>query len=158
MICRRGDELRVRHFGATLAVLAVVCASLSCLRVSERFEDMQEAEREGFFEKGWLPAVLPKEAGPIVEIHDLDTNARCSRSEFPVQHAAVVETSLRQLGFGKHEGRLPALPFSGCPFSLEIAEDPDIVLTRKNLGQHEFAAILRSQGAMLFWAYTLSER
>ncbi len=64
-----------------VAILSLALAS--CTRVSGRFEDVSAAEREGFFDRGWLPDVLPIGAGPIVEVHDLDTNARCSRSGLP---------------------------------------------------------------------------
>ena len=133
-----------------VAVLA--CSAVSCARISERFEDASAAEREGFFRGGWLPDVLPKDAGPIVEVHDLDTNARCSRSDFPTASSSEVEDSLRQQGFDTYTAPLPAPPFKNCPFDLEDAQGADVVLTRTSSLEREFAAIGRSPGVLLFWA------
>ena len=38
-----------------------------------------EAEAAGAFARGWLPALLPRSAHTLREVHDLDTNARWLR-------------------------------------------------------------------------------
>ena len=151
----RKSKISQTKLGRSWAVLVVMLwavATASCTRVTERFEDVSAAEREGLFQRGWLPDVLPREAGPIVEIHDLDTNARCSRSELPADSYSRVESSLRQTGFGTYRGKLPAPPFKNCPFTVKVAQRSDVVLSRTSSLEREFAALDKSSGALLFWA------
>ena len=141
-----------QKIGVLIVGAAFVFLSTSCTRISERFEDASAAEREGFFERGWLPDVLPRSAGPIVDLHDLDTNARCSRSVFPTLAGQEVEDALRRKGFSDYSGALPRLPFRGCPFSLEAAHKADIVLAMADFRERQVAAINYSTGTLLFWA------
>ena len=134
------------------ALILIMIAATSCTRVSEQFEDASVARQEGFFEQGWLPDVLPKEAGPIVEIHDLDTNARCSRTDLPTTFTSQVESSLRQEGFATYTSTLPDPPFNNCPFTVETAQRADIILMRKSPLEKEVAVLNRSSGVLLFWA------
>jgi hypothetical protein len=56
----------------------LACFVLLAAGCSETFEshysDRQEAQRDGVFERGWLPDWLPASATDIREIHNLDTN------------------------------------------------------------------------------------
>lgn len=57
-----------------LVALMSVCALAACDVVSGVYQDRQAAERDGFFERGWLPSVLPKSASNIRWSNDLDLN------------------------------------------------------------------------------------
>lgn len=135
---------------ALLGVCLLILAA--CSRVSERFENVRAAQKAGFFERGWLPEVLPREAGPIQAVQDLDTNAHCSRSELPVVSVPEVQEALLEQGFTPHDGPPPKLPFSGCPFEFSSVVNAKLILTRVTELQVEHAAVVESPAALLFWA------
>lgn len=133
------------------AVAAVGCGLAGEFQVST-YPTVEAAKADRLFERGWLPDVLPGSAGPIVEVHDLDSNARCSRSDFPAEASAKVVQRLRAAGFESFRGGLPALPFSTCPFSLGSAE-PGESLFRNAPGTtsgRELAVV--AEGVLLFWS------
>ncbi|MDH3458535.1 MAG: hypothetical protein OER90_16965, partial [Gemmatimonadota bacterium] len=116
------------------------------------YPTLSSAQSDHLFERGWLPEVLPAGSGPIVEAHDLDTNARCSKSVFPADASAQVSQALLALGFQAFSGELPPLPFSRCPFSLERARSSEsaFINTRGADSDREFAVI---GGCVLyFWS------
>lgn len=133
-----------------LTTTLLLSSVLACERVSERYGDAASARRAGIFERGWLPDVLPSNAGPIVAVHDLDTNARCSRSEFPPAAKTEVHSRLLELGFHRLDGSLPGLPFKACPFTLEMAHGTGVILVRPGAREIEIAAI-DTAGILLFW-------
>lgn len=120
-------------------------------RISNRFDNTSAAEVQGLFQRGWLPDVLPREAGPIEEVHDLDTNARCSRSEFPPRSSRDIEQALRGKGFIDYEESLPETPFRSCPFSLSDASAVDTTLARRTPFGTELA-VIDERGVLMFWS------
>jgi hypothetical protein len=68
---------RPRIFFTTCLLLAALSA---CDSVEREYEDVFEARRDRFFERGWLPDILPASASQIKVKYDLDTNA--SQGEF----------------------------------------------------------------------------
>lgn len=121
-------------------------------RISNRFDTKSAANAQEFFLRGWLPDVLPQSAGPIEEVHDLDTNARCSRSKFPPDQSGQVEQALQREGFVHYEGSLPSLPFNSCPFSHSHVAKSGLILIRRSTLGSELAAIDQQDGLLLFWS------
>ncbi len=148
----RSSLVRFSYPWVLIALVLLASVVASCTRVSKRFEDASVAEKEGFFQQGWLPNVLPEEAGPIVGIYDLDTNDHCSRVDLTAGSLSRVESALREKGFGIYSGALPKPPFKSCPFSLEVAQKADIALRRMSLRETEFAALDSTSDVLLFWA------
>ena len=68
--------------GCCLVALALFVPAIlgGCETKQARYETVTEARSAGLFSRGWAPDVLPKGAGPVIEAHDLDTNARCFRA------------------------------------------------------------------------------
>jgi hypothetical protein len=134
----------------------VLLFTLACDRSGEfqvnTYATLGSARSDRLFERGWLPEVLPDDAGPIVEAHDLDTNARCSKSVFPAEASAQVSQALRDLGFEPFSGELPPLPFSRCPFSLETARSTEsaFVNTTGAASDREFAVV--GDSVLYFWS------
>ena len=116
------------------------------------YESVEAARADGLFLRGWLPDVLPPHSGPIVEAHDLDTNAGCSRSSFPPHLTAELRISLLKAGF--RDGGTPpqSLPLSICPFEALDIEEPDYVFIRtpNPSGPEEFAAV--ASGILYLWS------
>lgn len=119
--------------------------------VYQSFEDVSEAREQGFFERAWLPDVLPDEAGPIDDVHDHGTNARCSRSGFQPQMEEVLEDRLvlREL-FAPTVGVPQVLPFGECPFSAEDIASCDLMYSRPSRGW-EYVCLDREKGALYYW-------
>jgi hypothetical protein len=144
-----------------VAVL-ILLGALACDQIGESqvntYPTISSAHSDRLFERGWLPEVLPAGAGPIVEAHDLDTNARCSKSVFPAAASAQVSQALRGLGFEGFSGELPPLPFSRCPFSLERARSSGSAFlnTRGADSDWEFAVV--ADGVLYFWSSIAGER
>ena len=136
--------------GVTLLLVASALLFSGCLQRAERFETLEQARGAGFFERGWLPDVLPPGSGPIDAVHDLDTNARCSRSTFPANELDTLETRLSLLGFKPFDGVVVKLPLKACPFSRRVARGAK--LFQRDAGEQlEFVGIdLPSD--LLFWA------
>ena len=63
-----------------LALGSIACTS-DVLR--ETYPTAEAARAAGLFARGWVPDVLPPGSGPIIEVHNLDTNQHCSRSQVP---------------------------------------------------------------------------
>jgi len=105
---------------AVLSVLTLACGSLDEFQVNS-YPTLDAARADRLFERGWIPDVLPRESGPIVEAHDLDTNARCSKSGLPPGGFADVSEALVALGFRPSSRQPEPLPFAKCPFLLEEA-------------------------------------
>ena len=141
-----------KHISPLVAVTLCVASLFGCMRVEERFETVAAAREAGFFERGWLPDVLPDDAGPIFDQHDLDTNKSCSRSELPADALSEVKDALQALGFEPYESQLPEAPFRACPFSLEEVEGAALIVSRVSPRLLEFAAVSKNQGALFFWS------
>lgn len=127
---------------AALSVLAVACGPADEFQIN-RYSTLEAARADRLFERGWVPDVLPQGAGPIVEAHDLDTNARCSKSGLPPGGSAEVSEALMSLGFESSSRRPEPLPFLSCPFDLDeamasgasllVARDEHAVVTERTL-------------------------
>lgn len=138
--------------GIALAfVAAVACGAPSEFQVRS-YSTLEAARSDRLFERGWVPDVLPGGSGPIVEAHDLDSNARCSRSEFPSEASLRVLKALRASGFEPFSGEFRALPFSECPFSLEEVRSAESALLnpRGEDLDREFAVV--ADGVLYFWS------
>jgi hypothetical protein len=80
-----------------------------------RYSDWQKAQKDGAFERGWLPDWLPPSAADIREIHDLDTNAGAfsflvPTSWSPPEAAGCVPSS---------QAAAPSIRFSDFPPNIE---------------------------------------
>jgi len=133
-------------------VLAIGAGCFSDERQVNTYETIDAARTDRLFARGWVPDVLPSASGPIVEAHDLDTNGRCSISEFPSTRADDVAEALSALEFAPHRGDLPTLPLSICPFKLSEIPPTARVLRRSRAesADTEFAAI--SNEALFIWS------
>lgn len=128
-------------------------AVVGCIgeRTAQRWETVAEARKDGVFARGWVPDILPDTATALVELHDLDTNARCAGARFAPPDQRAVRESAEAIGFVLHEGERPAPPFSGCPFLLGNILKADEVLRRRDTGGSEFL-ILTVDGQMHYWS------
>ena len=80
-----------------LCILSAACGPFDDFQVNS-YATVEAAQADRLFERGWVPAVLPQGAGSIVEAHDLDTNARCSKSMLPPGGFAELSEALVALG------------------------------------------------------------
>ncbi|MGV3518580.1 hypothetical protein [Luteitalea sp.] len=136
---------------ATLWALTTVAAGCGEFRIVHRYETLADARRDGVFARGWVPDILPATATALVELHDLDTNARCAGARFqPVDRSSIRSTAMA-VGFAVHEGARPAPPFRGCPFLIGNIMKADEVLRRDGSTGAEFL-ILTTDGQMHFWS------
>lgn len=59
----------------SLAIFLIAVALLGCGDiVTTKFPDIQQAQNERAFERGWLPPILPPSTKDIIEKNDLDLN------------------------------------------------------------------------------------
>jgi hypothetical protein len=92
-------------FAATI----LIAVSTSCGETSvTRFETVEAARRQGLFDRGWVPDVLPAAAGPLTEAHNIDTNTRCAYGQFAPLAFEAVEAALSKAGFEPNGGYLAA--------------------------------------------------
>ena len=118
-----------------------------------RYADTAAARRDGLFERGWVPDVLPDTAGPLIEAHDLDSNARCARSDLSPASLEAVVSSLKAAGFAADSSSVVVPTLRTCPFSREDVAHADMRFRRAATatGDNEFAAVARS-GVFFFWS------
>jgi hypothetical protein len=152
---QRNEYMRISIWLITAAAATGAVGSGCAEQPITRYETVADARADRLFERGWLPDVLPDHAGPIVERHDRDTNARCAVAEFPATAMNAVISALVDSGFGRTEAHAPALPFRSCPFALSEVRSAEHRLQRTNpdVGDLEFAA-LAPRGRLLFWSGT----
>ena len=132
--------------------LVVILLDLFTFQANE-YENCGAARADELFGPGWVPDVLPSACGPIIEAHDLDTNAWCSRSNFAPAAAAQVRISPGALGFTPHDGEVPETPFARCSFSSEQVRGT-ATLRRPGgglLNDFEYAAV-SNDGVLYFWS------
>jgi hypothetical protein len=136
-------------FAATI----LIAASTSCGETSvTRFETVEAARRQGLFDRGWVPDVLPAAAGPLTEAHNIDTNTRCAYGQFAPLAFEAVEAALSKAGFEPNGGALRPIPFAACSFTQEDAARTSSLLRRSaDNGEFEFAAIDRT-GRFYYWS------
>jgi hypothetical protein len=141
----------VRSVAALVLLSALGCDAIGLFEVNT-YPTLSSAQSDRLFERGWLPAVLPPDSGPIVEAHDLDTNARCSTSVLPADGSEQVSLALLAAGFQPFSGELPPLPFPQCPFSLESLPSSQSVFMNPTsaASDSEFAVVVG--GAFHFWS------
>ena len=142
----------MRNSAAIYLALAIGLGCSPGERQVNTYETIEAARSDRLFARGWVPDVLPSEPGPIVEVHDLDTNARCSRSVFPSASADDVADALVVLEFAPYRGDLPRLPLSICPFNLSEISEAARILTRLRAESSdvEFAAVANE--ALFIWS------
>ena len=80
--------------------ISVLCCALlvmltSCERVRESYDSYEAAASAGLFERGWLPAYIPRSSYAISTRHDLDTNKNQGEFHFD---PADLPTFLREVG------------------------------------------------------------
>jgi hypothetical protein len=132
---------------AGLCILAAACGPFDEFQVKS-YATHEAAQADRLFERGWVPNVLPQGAGPIVEAHDLDTNARCSKSALPPGGFAEVSEALVALGFRPSSMQPQPLPFAKCPFHLDEALSSGASLLVAP-GQHAVV----TESAFYFWSH-----
>ena len=136
-------------FAGTILIAALTaCGETSVTR----FETVEAARRQGLFDCGWVPDVLPAAAGPLTEVHDLDTNARGADGQFAPSAFEAVGAALSSAGFEPHGGALRPPPFGACGFTQEDAERASLLLRRpSHIGDLEFVATDRA-GRFYYWS------
>ena len=73
-----------------ISLLLLVAAACGVELRQAAYRSMGEAEDAGAFERGWLPADLPRTTDLIREAHDLDTNVRWIAVEYhPAEYAEL---------------------------------------------------------------------
>ena len=65
--------------GGVAVVIVLAMASSACIGpfsedLESHYPDVAAARRQGAFERGWLPDIVPEDATDIWEMHNLDTN------------------------------------------------------------------------------------
>jgi hypothetical protein len=136
------------------ALILGLCACLACTEVSTTtYKSIADARADGLFKRGWMPDVLPDDAGPLTEAHDLDTNVRCARSRIGGSVHPDLVARLHRLGFEDIEGSALGSPAGFCPFGRSDVNTAAYGLRRRNarIGDQEFAAVTRD-GEFFFWS------
>ena len=122
-----------------------------CETQRTQYASTEEARNDGLFSRGWAPDVLPDNAGPITEAHDLDTNARCLYSAFPPDSLRSVRSELARLGFSESDALAPE-PAGFCPFSGSDLSDVQETLSRKGQASDLEYVALHEGGTLYFWS------
>jgi len=115
-----------------------------------RYATIEDAKTDGLFERGWVPPVLPDAAGPLVEAHNIDTNARCALAEFPRARFDEVMAALSREGFQRHDAAVPSPPLGVCPFRPNDFRDASTVLHRVGTGGSAEFVALGESGKFMF--------
>ena len=140
--------------GCCLVALALFVPAIlgGCETKQARYETVTEARSAGLFSRGWAPDVLPKGAGPVIEAHDLDTNARCFRAALQPDSAGAVRFALSLAGFASGgEAATWQEPEGFCPFSRSDVEEGRFLHRRKGKRGIEYAA-LGNEGMLYYWS------
>jgi len=138
----------LRLTGCCLVLLAPL---LGCETKSTSFETVAEAREAGLYAHGWAPDVLPAEAGPIEEAHDIDTNARCLTAAVSPDSLAAVRAALAHVGFAPGDAPTDHWPRAFCPFSSEELAGAQLLYRAHGDGALEYAA-LSELGAFYYWS------
>ena len=152
MIFTQLGQYALRTLILSIALL-VLGVSAGCNEEPVRhYATVVDARNDRLFERGWVPAVLPDAAGPLTEVHNIDTNARCAFAEFAPARLDELLADLSREGFQRHDVAVPSPPLKGCPFDLSDFNGASTVLSRVNAsGVTEFAALGES-GTFMFMA------
>lgn len=138
------------------ALIAVSCCTACGETSVTRYETVRQARADTLFDRGWVPDVLPEDAGPLIEVHNVESNERCTFAQFPPAAFDIVQTALLRQGFEQHQGPIPKPPFRACPFSADAFGRAAIILRRRGLnGDQEYAAI--DKGGTFFFVGTLQK-
>jgi hypothetical protein len=70
------------------------------------YPDVEAARRDGAFDRGWLPALVPDDATNIVEFHDIDTGVTLAC--FTTSSLPAVRESLQRQGAAQIPGPIPS--------------------------------------------------
>ena len=133
-----------------IAFLVLAASSACNEQPVTRYATVADAKNDRLFERGWVPEVLPDDAGPLTEVHDIDTNARCAVSKFSPARFDQVLAALTREGFQRKDAAVPSPPLGGCPFDLSDFMSASTVLSRVSTsGVDEFAALSES-GTFMF--------
>ncbi len=120
---RAGDVMaQALRWLASVALLGGCAAEPTVTPFSEheRFDDVAAARAAGLFADGWVPAVLPPDAGPIDSARDATRPGHCARGVFDPSARPSVESGLLDYGFDAERDALP--PRAGCPFAPPAGE------------------------------------
>jgi len=83
---------------APLVAAAAILALSSCEKVTKRYATLNDARRDGLFDRGWLPDILPPSARDIRITSDLDVNSSEGEFSFDAIHFAAFVAQLRPVG------------------------------------------------------------
>jgi hypothetical protein len=142
----------VRYAATICLACAVILGCFPGERQVNTYETLDAARADRLFERGWVPDVLPPDAGPIVEAHDLDTNSRCSKSSFPPGGTPDVHSALLGLAFEPHPGKRSPLPHSICPFKEREVPNSGLALSRLSAQSDEREFAILAGGTLYFWS------
>ena len=94
-----------------LLVLAALFSVIGCSdTVESRYSTRREAEEDSLFERGWLPAIIPKSSRDIVTKNDLDINV--SNGEFFFSPADAADFSRHLHGVAEPNKEYSAFTYS----------------------------------------------
>ena len=101
----------MKHRRLLVLLGAGVCACIGPF--SEDFEshyaNVQDAQGDGAFTRGWLPEIVPEEASDIWELHNIDTNLTWACFRTP-RGSASVRTLLAKAGATRATGPIASRP------------------------------------------------
>ena len=156
--------LRAAGMAAGVILIGLLAAFAFLDRMRDReilertYATYQEAVADGLFQRGWIPNVIPASAVRIVEIHDLDTNARCARLELDPTDESALLMSLVRVGFSRAD-TAPAVPgkFSNsktCPFDSDSIETARAVFSRPGITskETEYFAVGGQPPVVYYWS------
>jgi hypothetical protein len=147
---RRGG---IREYVLWLVAIVVAACSIGCSDVSvKRYKSVKDARADRLFDRGWVPDVLPDEAGPLIEAHNIDTNDVCAKAEFEPPMLDSVLSAVAMKGFQHDEGPLAPTPPRACPFrDADITKDWLRFRKADSGGPNEFIAVDKG-GTLLYWS------
>lgn len=142
----------VRTAAQIVTCCAVVAVGDGCSEKSRnQYASVGLAREAGVFARGWLPDVLPDMAGPLIEHHDLDTNARCASVSFDRDSVTVLTDRAHASGFSGYDGTPPPPSQRWCPFDESDRQRARQVLVRFTEFDREFIA-LTDDAKLYFWS------
>jgi hypothetical protein len=152
LVSQPAERPLVRYSATIWLAAAMAFGCFPGERQVNTYETIDAARSDRLFDRGWVPDVLPPGSGPIIEAHDLDTNGRCSKSQFPGDGASGVHEALLGLGFEPFRDEPPTPSLSICPFSVSDLDQGRAALSRApaQSDDREFAVL--ADGVLFFWS------
>jgi len=128
--------------------------------LTSSYTTYQEAEAGKLFQRGWLPAIIPRSSRNIVEIHNIDTNEVCAAFEIDPSDRQSFSSALASEGFETYRGpRVLRQNFlrGRCPFGNSdlVGATTLLRIPASGIGKPDFFALGKDERNVYFWVLSV---